>query len=112
MKKDVNYYLEKGFDLPFAEYFANGTVEVVEVVANEDFSLTISYNNGVTKNYDMNKLIKKGTVFEFLFDYNNFKRVYIDDTNSISWDKDPDVDSNIVWNNKVDICTDTCYVMS
>ncbi len=39
-----------------------------------------------------------------------FNQVYLDDSGVISWDKDSSIDSNIVWTNKLDICTDTCYI--
>ena len=42
----------------------------------------------------------------------NFRRVYIDGQNCISWDIDPNVDSEKVWNNKVDLCPDCCYIYS
>ncbi len=45
-------------------------------------------------------------------DIRHFKRVYLDEQNAVSWDIDPNVDSNVVWNNKVDLCPDTCYVDS
>lgn len=38
-----------------------------------------------------------------------FKRVHIDDYGCIAWDKGPAVDSDIVWNNKIDLCPDSCY---
>ena len=42
----------------------------------------------------------------------NFRRVYLDESGSVSWDIDPNVDSNVVWNNKVDLCPDGCYIDS
>ena len=42
----------------------------------------------------------------------NFKRVYLDDAGCVAWDIDPNVDSNKVWNNKVDLSSDSCYVDS
>lgn len=60
----------------------------------------------------MKPLLKQGTVFEPFLDYNNFKRVYLDDVRCVAWDIDPNVDSNVVWNNKVDLSADTCYVDS
>lgn len=45
-------------------------------------------------------------------DYNNFCRVYLDESHCVSWDIDPNVDINEVWSNKVDLCPDTCYVES
>lgn len=38
--------------------------------------------------------------------------VYLDDCNCVSWDINPDIDSNVIWNNKVDLCSDSCYIDS
>ena len=106
MANTVEYYLSKGFDRKAAEYFAGGKKKIVGVVANRDFTLTIRFDNGEKRLYDMRPLLKKGTVFEPFTDMENFSRVYVDDTHSIAWDIDPNVDSNKVWNNKVDLCAD------
>ena len=45
-------------------------------------------------------------------DYNVFKRVYVDSTHSISWDKDPNIDSEKVWSNIIDLCPDSSYIDS
>lgn len=42
----------------------------------------------------------------------SFRRVYVDDTHCVAWDIDPDVDSEQVWSNKVDLCPDSCYLDS
>lgn len=110
--KDVSYYLSKGFDKPTAEYFAQGRRTILTVEPNEDFTLTLSFDNGEKRIYDVKPLLESGTVFEPFADYDNFKRVYLDDSHCVSWDIDPDVDSNVVWNNKVDICPDSCYIDS
>ena len=46
MANTVEYYLSKGFDRRAAEYFAGGKKKIVGVVANRDFTLTISFDNG------------------------------------------------------------------
>ena len=51
-------------------------------------------------------------MFEKFAEIENFKRVYLDETSNISWDIDPNIDSNVVWSNKVDICSDECYINS
>lgn len=112
MKKTVEYYLSKGFDKKTAEYFAGGKRRIVSVIPNDDFTLTIGFDNGEKRLYDVSPLIKSGTVFETFSDLENFKRVYIDEQHTVSWDINPDVDSNIVWNNKVDLCPDSCYIDS
>ncbi len=62
--------------------------------------------------YDVLPLLQKGTVFEPLLKLADFRRVYVDDQHCIAWDIDPAVDSEKVWNNKVDLCPDSCYIDS
>jgi Protein of unknown function (DUF2442). len=112
MKKSVEYYRAHGFDQKSAEYFASGRKKITAVVANNDFSLTISFDNGEKRLYDVRPLLKKGTVFEPFADIENFKRVYVDYANCIAWDINPSVNSEEVWNNKVDLCPDSCYINS
>lgn len=112
MTKTIEYYLSKGFDNKTAEYFASGRKKIVNVVANDDFTLTISFDNGEDRIYNVAPLLKKGTVFETFMDINNFRRVYVDEQHCICWDIDSNIDSNKVWNNKVDLCSDDCYINS
>ncbi len=112
MKRDIEYYLYRGMDYDMAEYFATDERTILDVVANNDHTLTLSFDNGEIRKYDCHHLLKDGSVFEFLKDINNFKRVYLDDSNVVSWDIDPNIDSNDVWDNKVDLSSDTLYVKS
>lgn len=112
MTNTVEYYISKGFDRKAAEYFAHGRKKIVDVVANNDFTLIISFDNGEKRLYDMSPLLKKGTVFEPFAKIENFRRVYVDDTHCIAWDINPNIDSNKVWSNKVDLSPDSCYIDS
>lgn len=112
MPNTVDYYRSKGFDEKTAIYFANGKKRITAVTPNDDFTLTISFDNGERRLYDVRPILKKGTVFEPFAIIENFKRVYVDEQHCIAWDIDPTVDSNKVWNNKVDLCPDTCYIES
>ena len=112
MTKTVEYYRSEGFDQKAAEYFASGGRKIVAVVANNDFTLTISFDNGEKRLYDVRLLLKKGTVFESFSEIENFRRVYIDKQDSIVWDIDPTVESEKDWLNKVDLCPDGCYLNS
>ncbi len=112
MGASVDFYLSKGFDRKMAEYFAAGRHKIINVEAHDDFTLTIFFDNGERRLYNVAPLLKKGTVFEPFADIKNFRRVYVDDCHCIAWDIDPSIDSNIVWNNKVDLCPDSCYVDS
>jgi hypothetical protein len=110
--KSVEYYLSKGLDIKMAEYFASGRKKITAVVPNDDFTLTLSFDNGEKRVFDVTPLLKEGTVFETFLNLEDFKRVYIDDTNCVAWDINPEIDSQIVWNNKVDISSDSCYIDS
>lgn len=112
MSKSVEYYLSKGLDEKTAGYFASGRKKPVGVVANNDYTLTITFNNGETRKLDIKPIIKNGTVFEFLFDQRNFIRAYVDKNGAVAWDIDPDVNSESSWNNKVDLDPDRCYMDS
>ncbi len=112
MGKSIEYYLSKGFDRKMAEYFASGRKTIVGVTPNDDFTLTLSFNNGEKRLYNVAPLLVPGTVFETFADIKNFRRVYIDAQHCVAWDIDPTVDSDVVWNNKVDLCPDCCYVDS
>lgn len=112
MPRSVEYYLSKGFDRPMAEYFAAGRKQITAAIPNRDFTLTLYFDNGERRLYNVAPLLRPGTVFAPLTQWENFCRVYVDDTHCVAWDIDPTVDSNIVWNNKVDLCPDTCYVDS
>lgn len=52
MAKRVDYYLSKGCDRAAAEYFANGRRMIVGLVPNDDFILTIRFDNGETRLYN------------------------------------------------------------
>ena len=112
MAKTVEYYLSKGFDQRTAQYFAAGRRQIVGVVPNDDFTLTLTFDNGERRLLDMKPRLVQGTVFEPFCDIDAFKRVYLDPQRSVAWDIDPNVDSEKVWSNKVDLCPDSCYMDS
>ena len=112
MANTVEYYLSKGFEQKAAEYFASGRKQLIDVIANNDFTLTLTFDNGEKRLFDVAPLLKKGTVFETFAEIENFRRVYIDGQHCIAWDIDPTIDSEKVWNNKVDLCPDGCYINS
>ena len=111
MKGTVDYYLSKGFDRLAAEYFAGGTKRLTGAKANPDFTLTLTYEEREERIYDCKPLLDKGGVFVHLRKYENFARVFID-YGAVCWDIDPNVDSNEVWNNRIDLCPDSCYIDS
>ena len=112
MPKTIEQYLEMGLDRKMAEYYASGRKQLIAVSARPDFMLLLTFSNGEQRILDMKPTLKKGGVFTPFRDINNFRRVYLDDCGAVSWDIDPNIDSNVVWNNKVDLCPDCCYVDS
>ena len=112
MAKTTEDYISMGFDKKTAEYFVSGRRKAVAVEPQGDFTLIITFDNNEKRSFDMKPIIEEGGVFTSISDYNNFERVYIDDTNSIAWDIDPNINSNVVWNNKIDVSSDTCYMDS
>lgn len=112
MGKSVEYYLSKGYDRRTAEYFSTGRRQITKVVPNEDFTLTLTFDNGEIRRYDAMPLLEAGTVFAPFLQWENFRRVYLDENHCVSWDIDPSIDSSEVWSNKVDLCPDSCYLDS
>ena len=112
MGKSVDYYLSRGYDQKMAEYFAAGRRRITEVVPNDNFTLPLTFDNGEKRRYNAAPILQPGTVFAPFRELENFRRVYLDESHSVSWDIDPTVDSSVVWSNKVDLCPDSCYVDS
>lgn len=108
----IAYYLAKGFSPEMAEYYASGVKRPVEVVAQDDFTLLITFDNGEVRQLDVKYFVFSETVFEPFRIIENFRRVYIDEDGNVSWDMDPNVDSSVVWDNKVYLCPDYCYMGS
>ena len=112
MGKSVAYYLSRSCDQKMAEYFAAGRRRITGVVPNDNYTLTLTFDNGEKRLYNAAPLLQAGTVFAPFRELENFRRVYLDESNCVSWDIDPMVDSSVVWSNKVDLCPDSCYVDS
>ena len=109
---DREDYIAKGFDPAMAAYFAAGRRKIVAVHPNTEFTLTLDFDNGERRKFNCKPLLEPGTVFAPFLQYENFKRVYLDEDHAVCWDIDPNVDSSKVWSNKVDISPDSCYVES
>ena len=105
MKRTVDYYLAIGCDR------LGGRKRLTGAKANPDFTLTLTYEEREERIYDCKPLLEKGGVFVHLRKYENFARVFIE-YGAVCWDIDPNVDSNEVWNNRIDLCPDSCYIDS
>jgi predicted ribosome-associated RNA-binding protein Tma20 len=92
------------------EYFEKGSKKIVKVIPREDYSLIIYFDNNEIKIYDMSESLYG--VFEVLKNKDKFKEVFIDEYGNIAWDIDNNIDSNVYWNNRIDICKDSIYMDS
>lgn len=112
MNKTVNWYINRGFSQKMAEYFVSGRRTILDVKANQDFTLSLLFDNDEKKIFDMKELIQPNTIFECLADWKIFSRVYLDSNSVVSWDKNLTINSEENWQNKIDISSDTLYVDS
>lgn len=95
-----------------AEYFASGRRRILTVEPESDGTLLLRFDSGEIRRLDVKPLISSESVFGFLADPSAFRRVYLDENAVVSWDKDPEVDSTLIWSNKLDLDPDVCYVDS
>lgn len=84
---------------------------MTSVKVNPDFTLLLTYEEREKRIYDCKPLLDQGGVFVHLRKYENFARAFVE-SGAVCWDIDPNVDSNEVWNNRIDLCPDTCYINS
>lgn len=76
------------------------------VAALPDFKLSVQFNEGVTKIYDVKPWFNKQKVFRQLFDLSLFYSVKVDMGGfGISWNDDVDLHCNELWNNGVQVNT-------
>ena len=92
------------------EYFESGRKRIVKVIPNDDYSLTVYFDNDEVRIYSMSENLFG--VFEILKDKEKFKEVFIDEYGNIAWDIDKNIDSSIHWNNRIDLCKDSVYMES
>lgn len=92
-------------------YFESGRRKICQVIPNADYSLTLTFDNGEVRMYcELQDKMDHGVFAKIR---PRFSAVFIDeDTGCVAWDIDPDVDSRLVWNNRVTLCPDACYVDS
>lgn len=73
MAKTEAYYLSKGFAPVAARYYASGRRKIMSVTPNEDFTLTLGFDNGEHRILDIKPMLAKGTVLEPFRDISNYK---------------------------------------
>lgn len=74
-----------------ADYFAHGRRIIRSV--QPDYTLLLRFDNGECRRLDMNPTIQADGVFKHLAAWQDFRHVYLDARHCVSWDIDPNVDS-------------------
>lgn len=99
-------------DMPIEvkDYLKKGKRKIIKIYPNNDFTLTLTFDNGEVRCFDMKPKLKG--IMEPFKNINRFKEAFIDENGSVCWDIDPNLDSNVHWNNRVDFCPDSMYIYS
>jgi hypothetical protein len=97
-------------DQTVKQYFSTGTRKIVKVRPGSGYILTMVFDNGEIKVFDMSDHLFG--VFEILKDDDRFREVFIDEHGNLAWEKDKTIDSKVVWNNRIDVCKDFLYMAS
>lgn len=100
IKKTVEDYLAIGYTLPYARYFAEGGHKITNVQYSHDYCIHIEFDNKEIREYDCSAFIRPHNIFWQIRDIDEFKKVYINESNCITWPGELDLDRA------------TCYVES
>lgn len=96
-------------DEKIKSYF-NNPRRIKAVKAIENYTLLLTFDNGENKKYCMKNELSG--IFTVLKDKEKFNSVFIDEVGNIAWNIDETIDSNIHWNNRIDLCKDMLYMES
>ena len=93
------------------QYFSSGRRKIIDVKTERPFILIFTFDNNEKRIYDLSPKMNKG-VFKKIADYEKFSKVFLDEKGNPAWDIDSNIDSSVVWNNRIDLCADACYLKS
>ena len=97
-----------GIPVEVQEYFKTGKRKLVNVAANDNYSLTLQFDDNETRIFEVADMLTG--VLTVLKDKDKFKDVFIDSFGNIAWDIDKHVDSNIIYSNRIDLSADNAYI--
>lgn len=110
MARDVEFYINHGFDRPMAEYMSSGRRRAVSARPLGGFSIAVTFDDGREVAYDLSGVAEPGTALGCLRDPEILARVFVDENGSVAWDIDPEINSSEVWSNRIDLSADEIYV--
>lgn len=91
------------------EYFKNPR-KIIAVEPLKNYVLRLTFDNNEVKFYHMEDKLQG--VFSVLQNTSKFDEVFLDEFGNVAWDIDKSLDSNIYWNNRIDLCKDALYLDS
>ena len=91
-------------------YFKAGKKRLTRIIPHLDYCLNLEFDNGEMRVYDLKNRLTG--VFEVLLEKERFDEVFIDENGNIAWDVNPNIDSAVAWDNRIDLCADSAYIYS
>lgn len=79
--------------------------KIFQVEPNDDFTVSVFFDDGNMRLYDAKQLIKKGGIFAVLGDISFFKEHCVVLNNTLAWDLQGNWDSTTC----IDVCPDVIY---
>jgi len=90
------------------EYFQTGRRKLKKIIPNAGYSLMLEFDNGDVRIYELEG--KLTGVLSALKDIDKFNEVFINEQGNIAWDIDNNVDSDVIYSNRIDLCADSAYI--
>jgi len=89
-------------------YLNQGKRRLVDITVDADYTLLLTFDDGERRLYHLaNKLTGVLTVLK---NERKFNEVFIDSLGNIAWDINNDVDSEVVYTNRIDLSADNAYI--
>ena len=79
---------------------------IFQVVPNNDFTVSVYFDDGIVKMYDAKRLIEKGGIYTPLANIDFFKNRCVVMNNTLAWDVSGNWDTEMC----IDVCPDMLYL--
>ncbi|MCD8300792.1 MAG: DUF2442 domain-containing protein [Clostridiales bacterium] len=90
-------------------YFRNPR-KIKSVTALDGYVLKLVFDNDEIRKFDMSDELTG--VFRVLKDESKFNSVFLNDVGNVAWNIDDSKDSDVYWENQIDLCKDMLYMES
>lgn len=83
-------------------------LSIIKVEPLTNYTILVTYSNDEVISYALEPLLKNK--LSVLKDDKIFQTVFIDEFGNVAWNIDDTIDSNINWNNRIDISKENIYI--